>query len=49
MNELETLDYMGITVAFSQESGIGTSKKLNCFTPAFVEVHAVVIAGAQVY
>ena len=49
MNELDTLDYMGIAVAFSQENTItiGTSTTLKCFTPAFVEyVHAVVIAGS---
>ena len=48
MSELETLEYSGITVAFSQENTItlGTSDTLQCFTPEFVEyIHAVIIAG----
>jgi hypothetical protein len=48
MNELETLEYSGLAMAFSQENtiAIGTSKTLKCFYPEFVEyVHAVIIAA----
>ena len=51
MNELETLGYSGLAVAFSQETtlAIGTSKMLKCFYPEFVEyVHAVIIAGKDI-
>ena len=48
MNELEDLNYSGVTLAFSQENtiAVGTSDTLKCFYPEFVEyVHAVIIAG----
>ena len=51
MNELETLCYSGLAVAFSQETtlAIGTSKTLKCFYPEFVEyIHAVIIAGKDI-
>ena len=50
MNELETLDYSGMAVAFGQENSIavGTSNTSQCFTPVFTEyVHAVITAGKQ--
>ena len=50
MNELDTLDYSGIAVAFSQENALaGTSKILKCFNPGFIKyVHAVIIAGKNI-
>ena len=51
LNELDTLDYSGIAVAFSEENtlAIGTSKTLKCFNPEFIEyIHAVIIAGKSV-
>ena len=51
MNELETLNYSGVALAFPLENTIttGTSDTLKCFTPEFVEyVHAVIIAGIEV-
>ena len=49
MEELEELQYTGLTVAFSHEDtiAIGTSKTLKCFYPEFV--HAVIIAGKVVH
>ena len=51
MNELETLGYVGLSVAFCQEKtlAIGTSKTQKCFTPQFIEyLHAVLIAGLYI-